>query len=460
MRGVAPFMVAIAATSVSLAQLAPCSRPISEEQIIAMALRKLSDRELKASITNCGIDFSPTQAALVRLRDVGVTSVVLMTARRKGERQAWDAIKNTRSSLPVQEFLRVYPDGQFAKEASELLSTALKMEEAERRTKLQKMTLVQARQEVADLEARILKLTRDMEGSRQAALAKLDTEYHAQRETAGRLKPKDIFESDADYAERIAVVKRAVEAVDRRHEAERQRMVVDASNQLVAENQELKRQIADLRDRKYIIEGAKLQFVDYDANQERLTTRVDGEEYWFQIPRDRARDLYGRWPTARVAQAFEEGPNGARDIVDSSGGDTFYYPGIPKRSAHVEFLPNNCPPFAAEGQLATFNPNSDCEMRQLIRGNDSRALVHRYTFRVATKVHVTLAADASRGQQRFTPLLLLYDRESVNLATGHRVSLTEAQIEIDLNPGDYIALVTSAGRTGGQYVLELKKGNQ
>jgi hypothetical protein len=420
----------------------------------------MSDRELRASITNCGIDFSPTEAALVRLRGAGATSVVLVTARRKGEQQAWDAIKNTTSSRPLQEFLQIYPSGQFAKEASELLNTALKIEEAERLAKLQGMTLVQARQEVADLEARILKLTRESEESRQAALEKLDAEYHAQREEAGRLKPKDIFESDVDYAERTAAAKRTVDELDRKHEAERQRIAENGSDELAAQSGDLKRQLAELRGRKYIIEGAKLEFVDYDANQERLTARLDGEEYWFQIPRASARDLYGRWPTVRVAQAFEENQNGARDIVDSSEGKTVYYPGIPKRSARVEFLPNNCPSFAADGQLATFNPDSDCEMHQLIRGSDSRSLVHRYTFRVTTKVHVTITADASRGQQRFTPLLLLYDQEFVNFATGHRLSLTEAQIEIDLNPGDYIALVTSAGRTGGQYVLELKKGDQ
>jgi hypothetical protein len=383
-----------------------------------------------------------------------------VTARRKGEQQAWDAIKNSRSPLPLQEFLQIYPNGQFAKQATQLLGSALKIEEAERHAKLQKMTLLQARQEMADLEARILKLTRDSEENRQATLDKLDADYRAQREAANRVKPKDIFESDADYAERTAVAKRNAEALDRKHEAERQRIVGDASDKLVAQNQELKRQIAELRDRKYVIEGAKLEFVDYDANQERLTARVDGEEYWFQIPRDRARDLYGRWPTARVAQAFEEDRNGARDIVDSSDGNTFYYPGIPKRSARVEFLPNNCPSFAADGKPATFDPNTDCEMSQVIRGNESRSLVHRYTFRVTTRVHVTITADASRGQQRFTPLLLLYDQESVNLATGRRLGLTEAQIEIDLNPGDYRVLVTSAGRTGGQYVLELKKGDQ
>jgi len=402
----------------------PCpSAALTETQVMELVKGHIPDGRIVQIVSTCHIGFFPTTDVLGGLQGAGAT-------------------------VPVLEALR--QDG------------------------FSRITLAQAQQEVTLLERKVQELSKAVEGERDGAWAQLDANYQQQRNKAAQVGPKDMFETAADYAARVARAKAGVAELDRQHGAEKNAMGVRYEGELVEKTQALNRDIAALRERNYRVEGAELLFGDYDAEHKRLAANLNGEEYWFTVPTDRAKDLYGRWSTAIVDRQFDEDVSHTRYLVDTVKDGRF--PGVPKKIAAPpepqtaapsgppaparaqNFLPGNCPTLVPNGQLATFNADSDCEMRQVVVGNSSKALVHRYSFRVSGRQHVTLTVDASRGKQRFTPLLLLYNQNSDTPTKGAPLGAAGAQITIDLNPGDYIVLVTSAGRTGGQYVLELKQG--
>ena len=49
---------------------------------------------------------------------------MLLTLRGKGEQQSWEAIKNSQTSSAIEEFLKIYPNSEFAAEARQRLAEA------------------------------------------------------------------------------------------------------------------------------------------------------------------------------------------------------------------------------------------------------------------------------------------------------------------------------------------------
>jgi hypothetical protein len=314
------------------AQTIPCSRPLSEKQIIDLVQSKIPDGRLQSTVTDCGITFSPNDETLGRLRDAGATSVVLVSVRRKGEQQSWDGVKNSQTARPIEEFLRTFPSGQFASDARAKLASVQKLEEVANQARLGGLKLEQAHQEVASLETRIQEIAKSRDSNQERALAKLNSEYESRRSNTAQIKPKDMFESDAEFAERIEKTKQALSELNAQHMRERDRIRQGTTSELTQQTRELRRQIQDLRERQYPVEGAVLEFISYDANREWLVAAINGQQYWFKIRRDSARELYSRWSKARFVQSYEDDPKHPPVVVvDTETG--VKYAGIPKGAA-------------------------------------------------------------------------------------------------------------------------------
>ena len=183
---------------------------------------------------------------------------------------------------------------------------------------------------MAVIEQQKQEIQKAVEAEEGRALAHLDSEYSHQRDEAVQVKTRDRFENAADYEARVAKVKDAVIELDRNHLVERNQVILSFAGQVAAKTQELNSRIASLKERKFPIEGVTPEFSDYDSDRDRLMARISGEEYWFAIPRDRARDLYGRWNSARVEQAFDDDAVQTRWLADTDG---TIFPGVPKTIA-------------------------------------------------------------------------------------------------------------------------------
>jgi hypothetical protein len=103
---------------------ARCSGPLSEEQLTTLVKGSVvPDAPIKQNVTSCGIDFEATAEAIARLRSAGASESVLAAVRaatgpaerkRRAEQALWESIKDSRDPAVFADYLRRYPDGQFA----------------------------------------------------------------------------------------------------------------------------------------------------------------------------------------------------------------------------------------------------------------------------------------------------------------------------------------------------------
>jgi formylglycine-generating enzyme required for sulfatase activity len=257
----------------------PCPQAaLTEAPVLQLIKDRVPDGRIVQFVGACHIGFFPASEILDRLSRAGATPPVLEALRQDG-----------------------YP----------------------------RATLADARQEVASLERRIQNLTTASDAARDRALAQLDADYQPQRDKAAQVSPKDMFEKEADYAARVAKAKGALAELERNHKAAREQMAARYARELAEQTQAIRRQIeAFVRERKYPVAGAKLDFVNYDADHDRLVAAVNGEEYWFTVPADRAKTIYGRWNNATLAQAFNDDDSHTRYLVDTPAYE--HFPGLPK----------------------------------------------------------------------------------------------------------------------------------
>jgi hypothetical protein len=73
-----PIIAVILYVSGISAQTIPCSKPLSEKQVIDLVQSKVPDGRVQSTVNDCGISFSPTEETLGRLRNAGATSVILV----------------------------------------------------------------------------------------------------------------------------------------------------------------------------------------------------------------------------------------------------------------------------------------------------------------------------------------------------------------------------------------------
>jgi len=278
MRAVALLTLAVAAAARAQAPV-PCPlAALTEAQVLQLVRDRVPEGRIVQFIGACHIGFFPATEVLDRLAGAGASAAILEALRQDG-----------------------YP----------------------------RATLADARQQVASLELRIRNLTTASEAGRDRALAKLDADFQQQRDKAAQVSPQDMFEKDADYAVRAAKAKEALAELERNHNAAREQMAARYAGELAAQTQAIRRQIeAYVKERKYLVAGAKLDFVSYDANHDRLVASVNGEEYWFAVLPDRAKIIYGRWSKVTLAQAFSDDDSRTRYLVDTPADN--HFPGVPK----------------------------------------------------------------------------------------------------------------------------------
>jgi formylglycine-generating enzyme required for sulfatase activity len=157
----------------------------------------------------------------------------------------------------------------------------------------------------------------------------VDADYSRQRKQLGELAPKDRYETAAEYAARQAEWIQAREEVDRKHKAAREEIERAYEAEVQEGGRPYLAEIAALKARTYPMEGAKLEFLDYDADNGILKGKLGGREYWFAVPRESARrmDLETHPAAARAERPIEDDASPTRVLVETATGKRF--PGVP-----------------------------------------------------------------------------------------------------------------------------------
>jgi hypothetical protein len=379
------WMIVIFSEGIVCAQQAPinCKGPLNEEQLIGLLKGGVADVRVQAFVDKCGIDFPFTPDAERRLRDAKASDAVVTAVRtkdrqrqraveeerrqreelaRKAAREAvrqeeeklWAGAKDGRSAERLEEYLRRFPEGQYGSEAEDKLSklrqaedlcakvrqakkegswqeaepwlmelSGLRPEDEEmhswkswvagERTRWEGMTLSAAKEEVASLERKIEQVRKTTEAERDKALRQTDEKYISDRDNAAQ---PDMFETTAQHEQRLA-------SLGFKYKAEREAIEKRYAEQVEAQSEGYRKQAEELRARTYVEEGAKVEFAGYKADLSRLDAKINGEQYWFRIAPETARELVPRLSTAKVQQYFGEDRAQERVLTDAATGAKF-----------------------------------------------------------------------------------------------------------------------------------------
>jgi hypothetical protein len=369
MAGVLVFMgiIAIFCEGIVCAQQAAinCKGPLSEELLIGLLKGGVADVRVQAFVDQCGIDFANTPEVEKALVGFGASNGVIATVRKKDkvrlrreEEKLWTESKDGRSAAKLQEYLRRFPDGEHSLEAKEKL-TQLKMVE-ELRTKIRQakkegkwqeaepwlkeltglvpedeetrtwkiwetgerarwdsMTLAEAKQEVESLEEKIAQIRKTVETARDTELQQLESTCRSERENAGQVAPQGEYETSAEYEARLEAAKQKQAVVDAKCQADKDQAQRRYTTELEENTSAYKDRIGRLQNRTYLMPGASVQRVGYDADASRFSVTINGEEYWFKIEPSTARDFDSRLGSAKVEQYLGEEHAQERVLVDA-----------------------------------------------------------------------------------------------------------------------------------------------
>ena len=103
-----------------------CHGPLSEAQLTDMVKGSVPAPRIGQFVTTCGIDFEPAEDVIGRLRSAGAPETVLAAVRsatgpaerkRKEEQAFWESIKDSQDAAVFEDYIRRYPEGQFAEPA-------------------------------------------------------------------------------------------------------------------------------------------------------------------------------------------------------------------------------------------------------------------------------------------------------------------------------------------------------
>ena len=100
-----------------------CSGPLSEVQLTALLKGSVPAPRIGQNVASCGIDFEADGEAISRLRSAGAPETILDAVRaatgpaerkRRAEQASWEPIKDSEDPAAFEDYLRQYPEGQFA----------------------------------------------------------------------------------------------------------------------------------------------------------------------------------------------------------------------------------------------------------------------------------------------------------------------------------------------------------
>ena len=175
------------------------------------------------------------------------------------------------------------------------------------RDTLSRLSLAQARSEVAALENRKRANEGPVNSERDAALQKADTDYAVQRKKI----EQDTFRTSAQKNADLATL-------DRGHDAERSRTLDRFAAQLAQKNELLDRRIGLLRQSLYAVADPGLKYIAYSADDSRLSAAIGGEEFWFTVPPPRAKSMYEQWSAVKVMQRYEDQDSRERLLMEAT----------------------------------------------------------------------------------------------------------------------------------------------
>ncbi len=168
------------------------------------------------------------------------------------------------------------------------------------------LTVDQAHVEVAGLEAYVAGPNSTLAAQRDAELQKLNAQYQTERAKAAKVPPKDPFTSTADYNAQVQRAQAAATEVDRNHETAVAQVNADYQSKLDLRNTPFLARIEFLKKSEYRV-AVSATFNNYNADTQRLTATIGGEEYWFDtVPGDTARRLNENWKSVAVEQPYAE----------------------------------------------------------------------------------------------------------------------------------------------------------
>ena len=102
----------------------PQSAPLSEDQLTKLVKGSVvPDAPIRQYLASCGIDFEADGGVIGRLRSAGASETVVDAVRaaigpaerkRQAEQVLWESIKDSPDPMVFEDYLRRYPEGQFA----------------------------------------------------------------------------------------------------------------------------------------------------------------------------------------------------------------------------------------------------------------------------------------------------------------------------------------------------------
>lgn len=189
------------------------------------------------------------------------------------------------------------------------------------RDTLLRLSLSQARAEVAALENRKRSNEAAVNADRDSALRKSDADYKVQRDKGTRIEPKGPFETTADYNARVQKNQTDLTVMDRSHDADRVRLAEKASGDLARKNESLERRIEFLKRSLYPAADSQPQYIGYSPDDSRLAAGIGGEEFWFAVQPSRAKTMHDQWSAVKVMQRYEDGDSHERFLEEASNLD-------------------------------------------------------------------------------------------------------------------------------------------
>jgi hypothetical protein len=196
MRVLALLLILCAATAAE--EPIRCKVPLSEEQLLVLLKGHVPEQRLRQSVTQCGVGFELTASVAGGLRRAGASATLVDLLRVKLAQQAetkyWASIQDHDSIGEFEEYLGLYPQGQFVAQANEAVGRLQRAAawEAERQAAAERAGREEQERLAEAARAQREQAAREEIASREAEWHRVAAGEEAQlRAGATKVNPKD-----------------------------------------------------------------------------------------------------------------------------------------------------------------------------------------------------------------------------------------------------------------------------